>query len=408
MELGNADFVPVILGTNLNTYNIARSLHVAYGVRTLALGRAALRETAHSAIVEVRTFPDFDDPESIVARLLDVAAEFPGRKRLLIANIEFYTGVVLDHRAELDEHFLIPLVDAKIGRQLMSKTGFAHLCAEYGIAHPTTVVIAREALADEALGEDLPFPYPVILKPSDTDVYGRMSFPGKKKVYLVADARELRASVRAIYDAGYGDELLIQQNLAGGEAVTRAVNTYSDQHGRLKFLSAAQIVLAEHDPLLVGNHNAMVTMHDEELTETIRRLLDGIGYVGAANIDVMIDRATGTSTLLEVNLRQGATSFYTMAAGGNLARCYVEDLVLGKELPLQVTTEQRLWINMPYWMVRRMVPAGLQPLVQSARRHGLTHTLRYRKDRSVARLLTVARIDLRYVISYLRNPGSIQ
>ena len=60
---GDADFLPVVLGTNLNTYNIARSLHEAYGVRTLALGRAALRETASSAIVDVRTFPDLDEPD---------------------------------------------------------------------------------------------------------------------------------------------------------------------------------------------------------------------------------------------------------------------------------------------------------------------------------------------------------
>ena len=101
MTYGNAEFLPIVLGTNLNTYNIARSLHEAYGVRTLALGRFPLRETADSRIVDVRTYRDFDDPERIVAVLRELAEEFPGRKRLLIANIEFYTNVVIAHRAEL-------------------------------------------------------------------------------------------------------------------------------------------------------------------------------------------------------------------------------------------------------------------------------------------------------------------
>ena len=42
-------------------------MHEAYGVRTLALGRFPLRETADSRIVDVRTYRDFDDPARIVA-----------------------------------------------------------------------------------------------------------------------------------------------------------------------------------------------------------------------------------------------------------------------------------------------------------------------------------------------------
>ena len=45
MTYGNDDFVPVILGTNLTTYTMARSLHEAFGVRSLALGRFPLGAT---------------------------------------------------------------------------------------------------------------------------------------------------------------------------------------------------------------------------------------------------------------------------------------------------------------------------------------------------------------------------
>lgn len=410
MSYGNADFVPVVLGTNLNTYNIARSLHDAYGVRTLALGRHPLRETAHSAIVDVRTYPDFDDPQRIVAVLKDLAAELPGRKRLLIANIEFYTNVLLEHRAELADDYIIPLVGTDLAERLMNKTDFARTCAELGVPHPETVVVTQDTLANPSLGEDLSFPYPVILKPADTDTYPRLRFEGKKKVYLVQDAAELRDVARRIYAAGYTDDLIVQEYLAGDESVMRVVNTYSDRHGRMRFLSAAQIVLSEYDPRLVGNYNAVVTMSDDRLTESIRHLLDGVGYVGAANLDVMYDRRTGTSKILEVNLRQGAASFYTMAAGGNLARCYVEDLVHERELPEQVTSAERLWVNVPYPVVRALVPAALRRRVKKARKHGTSHTLRYRPDSSLRRRLDVWRVDLRHTLDYVKfartRPGS--
>jgi len=400
---GDADFLPVVLGTNLNTYNIARSLHEAYGVRTLALGRAALRETASSAIVDVRTFPDLDEPDRVVEVLLEVAAEFPGRRRLLIANIEHYTNIVQARRAELAEHFLIPLPDPEVAAKLMTKAAFARTCEELGIPHPRTVVVLADEAAREGFGEDLPFDFPVICKPSDTDTYPRLRFAGKQKVYEVADPAELRTVAARVHAAGYDGELIVQELLAGDESVMQVVNTYSDRHGRLRVCSAAQIVLGEYDPQYLGNYNAVVTIEDPALTSAIRHLLESIGYRGAANVDVMVDQRTGEAKLLEVNLRQGAASYYTTAAGANIARCYVEDLVHERELPEIAADPEVLWVNVPYPVVRLLAPRSVRSLVRRARRKGVHHTLRYRHDRSWRRLLELARLDVRVALGYARH-----
>ncbi|WP_448629313.1 carboxylate--amine ligase [Cellulomonas soli] len=406
MRYGNDDFVPVMLGTNLNTYNQARSLHEAFGIRSLALGRFPLRETTRSAIVDVRANPRFDTPEVIVSTLQDLARELPGRKRLLLPNIEFYAGVVLEHRAELEQDYLIPLVDASLAARLMNKRDFARTCAELGVPHPGTVVAGAADVEADTFGTDLPFAYPVICKPADTDTYPRLRFEGKQKVYLVQDAAELRAITRRIYAAGYGDDLIVQEYIPGDETVMRVANSYSDRHGQMRFLSVAQVALAEPDPNLVGNYNAVLTVHDEELTESIRRLLDGVGYVGPANFDVMVDPRDGLAKILEINLRQGACSYFTMAAGGNLTRCYVDDLVHETELTEQVTTAERLWVNAPYPVVSRFAPAAMRPRLRAAAKHGVTHTLHYAGDRGVRRRLEVARIDLRHTLDYVRHSAT--
>lgn len=404
MTYGNAEFVPVILGTNINTYNMARSLHEAFGVRTIALGRAALRETASSSIVDVRADARLGDPEVVVATLLELASELraDGRTLLLLPNIEFYANVVLDHREVLEEHYVVPLVRKELADRLMHKARFAELCAELGIPHPATEIVPPGPVAED-LGDDLPFPFPVIVKPANTDIYPRLRFPGKQKVYLVADAAGLRDVVRRMVDGGYDDDIVVQEYLAGDESVMQVVNTYSDRHGRMRFSSLGQIVLGEPDPGLVGNYNAIVTTHDDEVTAMVRTLLDSVGYTGPANLDIMIDARTGARTILEVNLRQGAASFYTMAAGGNLTRCYVDDLVRGEDLPDVVTHDERLWLNVPYLVALRYAPRSLRPLLRAARRHGVTHTLRYRADRSPRRLLELARIDLRRTLDFVRH-----
>ena len=135
------------------------------------------------------------------------------------------------------------------------------------------------------------------------------------------------------------------------------------------------------------------------------QLLDGLGYVGAANLDVMYDHHDSTSKVLEINLRQGASSYYTMAAGGNLIRCVVDDLVYGKELTTVVTTAERLWVNVPYPVVLAFTPRSMRARVRAVARNGVWHTLRYRKDRGLARLVDVARIDLRHTLDYLKYAG---
>lgn len=404
MTYGNDDFVPIILGTNINAYTMARSLHEAFGVRSLALGRFPLRETAHSAILDVRAYRDFDQPGVIVDTLVALADELPGRTRLLIPNIEFYATVLLEHRDRLAEHYVIPLVDAALAARVMDKADFARTCAELGVPHPATVVVAPEDRGDPALGADLPFGYPAILKPADTDTYPRIQFEGKQKVYLVADAAELRSVVGRIDRAGYRGDLIVQEYLDGDETVMRVANAYCDSSGRMRALSIGQVVLAERDPRWAGNYNAVLSVEDAPLADAIRRLLDGLGYVGAANFDVMVAR-DGTSRILELNLRLGACHGYALAAGVNLTRCYVDDLVYGRQLPDVVTVDERLWVNMPYPVVLAHTPRALRARVRAAARRGVAHALRYRADRGLRRLLDVTRIDLRHTLDYLRHPA---
>ncbi len=397
---GNDDFVPVILGTGLGAYATARALHEAYGVRSLALGRAALHETARSAILDVRVHASFGEPDAVVATLRELVAELPGRTRVLFATIEYYTNVLIDHRAELAADYVIPLVDEPLKRRVIDKTDFYRTCEQLGVPYPRTVVVPPGE-DDDTLGDALPFGYPVILKPSDTDTYPRIAFEGKQKVYRVHDAHELRDVVGRIHRAGYAGDLVVQELLAGDEHVMRVANTYSDRHGTLRMASLGQVALTEWNPQLVGNNNAIISVHDETLVASLRRFLDGIGYVGAANFDVMRD-ADGVDKLLEVNLRTGATAYYATAAGANIAQRTVEEHVYGRTPEDVVTTEERLWVNVPYPVLLWFVPRSLRAQVRSVARRGRVHTLRYRADRSLRRRLEVARLDLRRSLDYVR------
>ena len=401
-DLGNADFVPVFMGTGLGAYALARSMHDEYGIRSLALGRAQLDDTADSSIIEVRTYPSFGDPKFIMETLLELPGELGGRKILLVPAIEFYTNVVVENRDQFGPEFLIPLPPKKVVDRLIDKKDFHETCQEAGLPVPETTFISRGDFDRGWRAEQGQLTLPLIVKPTDTDTYQRVSLEGKKKIYRADTQQDVDQIVAFIYGSEYRGDLALQQYLAGGEEVMRVANTYSDPRGKTKFVSVGQIVLAELNPQRVGNYNAIVTVSDTDLSQKIRKFLDDVGYRGIANFDFMLDKQSGEYKVLEVNLRAGATNFYTMAAGGTLAKQMVETMVYEKDVPFLETDQEGLWINVPAPVFALFANQEMKDTYRKAISKGGLHTLRYSPDRSLRRQLRKARISLRSSLDYLK------
>ena len=76
------------------------------------------------------------------------------------------------------------------------------------------------------------FPYPVILKPSDSIKYWEHPFDTQKKVYTIRSRQELNSVIKEIYDAGYDDDLIIQDMIPGNDEYMRVLTSYSDKTER--------------------------------------------------------------------------------------------------------------------------------------------------------------------------------
>ena len=77
-------FVPLLLGSDINVYSMARAFHEAYGIKTVAYGMYPSGPCYGSSIIDYRVSERNDEPEAVLENVRHVATEFPDKTILLL------------------------------------------------------------------------------------------------------------------------------------------------------------------------------------------------------------------------------------------------------------------------------------------------------------------------------------
>lgn len=394
-------FQPVILGTDLNTYGVARSFHMAYGCTSKVFGTRKLLMVDHSSICDVTEVPNFSDDEIMVERLIEYAKENSHLKLILFAASEQYVFRILSNRDKLGEYYLIPYTKADQGIFLSNKMNFYTLCEEYGLDYPKAEIIDFRNYKEHK--SELSFP--LVLKPSESSDYFSLHFEGKEKAYILEDQNSLDKALNSIFQAGYQHDMILQEFVYGNVTNEYVMNVYSDSKGKVRLMSLGRIAVEDPDPVMRGNYVAIMSPeHNEEvakLYEKIKRFLEDIKYTGLSNFDFKLDDKDGKFKVFEINMRQGRSSFFSTLAGANIAVPIVEDLVEKNSMNEVVYGNKSfLWVNCFRGTVYKMLQKSDQKLYEDVKKmKNIGSTLFYKKDLSIKRIGSI----FRYFISYKNN-----
>src|SRR5690625_4917299 len=180
----SAGFDLVLLGSGLGVYTLARAFHEEYGVVATVVTKVGIEPMRRSVTSEVRELGAAASDEDLITALLDLAAERGGRRpQLLLANADSLVQLMSDHREQLTEHFVMPILDADTLEQLSDKADFARLCTQNGVATPRTEVVDLGAPREQDWQHprnDLPFH--VVMKAARTADMAGVRIADKKKV----------------------------------------------------------------------------------------------------------------------------------------------------------------------------------------------------------------------------------
>ncbi len=227
------------------------------------------------------------------------------------------TSEILSHlKQKIQAYTRVTVPDYPIFNRTADKLTLMEHCMAHGLPCPKTYALTHDILPDidELLG------FPVIVKPTRG--------VGALGVIRYDSAQNLCADYARM--AGKYDRLLVQEYIPQKGGMQYQAEAFLDDSSRMRVCMT--ILKPRFFPVRGGTSTANVTIDHPEIVDTTRRLLEGLHWRGAADVDYVLDPRDNTPKILEVNPRVTAGIKIGFMAGIDFADLHIK-LALGQAIP---------------------------------------------------------------------------
>lgn len=396
------DFILLIVGMDANAYYMARCYHEKYNKKAYLIGKNPIWFTSLSKIVNPKYYPDMWNEQEFLKVLDSFYEEHKSEKILLVSATENYITMISKNRERLKDKFFFNYPNKELIDIITNKELFYSTYVDNDI-----IDIPKTTYYNCSKEEDIKieFMYPIIVKPADVVSYRQMEFEGKKKIYKLSSEHELIETINCIKKGGYKDTLIIQEYIPGDDSYLFDSVIYSDRNAKVKRITLAQIGLQEHAYNLVGNAAVLINGYNQfnntqEILDKIKRFAETIGYTGFAEFDLKYDIRDHKFKVLEINPRQGRSSYYLTGAGCNLVEILVQDLILNETLDYRCLDKEIMLSYVPKKIVKKYIVNEEYKKKALSLWNNSVNPIKYSKDNSLYRKYTLLKKDLRYYKDY--------
>jgi D-aspartate ligase len=280
---------------------------VLFGGSVTGLGAARILSKAGIAAYSVLGTPDvfrysrcyrpvenLNGLESQASRLPELLNRLPMKQAVLMPCADDWVRAVAELPVEVKQNFPSSTPPLRTIEIMVDKAEFADVLQKYDIPHPATRIVRTMAellaVPDEAFAG-------CFLKPvSSIDFIRR--FPGLKG-FVISNKAE---AVEKLKNGPF--PMMLQEFITGPPTAHYFLDGFMDRHGRVCGVLARRRL--RMFPPRFGNSTLMVTIPLEEVRqafESLKRLLDCVGYRGIFNAEFKYDERDGQFKILEVNAR---------------------------------------------------------------------------------------------------------
>ncbi len=220
------------------------------------------------------------------------------------------------HKSEIPARTRVAVNDWDTFQFAIDKAKTMKVCMDNGIPAPKTIF--GDDL--EKRVNEIEFEYPVVVKPRTG--MGSIGFN------VIKTKDQLLQYIKQ-YDDRNGS-LLIQEYIKQGKQPQYRADLFRTKDGDFKAACVGKVT--RWYPLDGGSGIHIISIHDDRIIDNCKKLLDAIGWIGYANIDMVYDERNKTAKIIEINGRTGASIKIDYECGVNISQ-----LILENEMGLPVT-----------------------------------------------------------------------
>ena len=143
MKIEEKEFMGVLLGSDINTYSMARAFHEQYGIKTAVFGKFYTGPSYQSKITEFYADPNIDQKKTFLKALNDFAKKHPKKKLILLGCGDNYVRQIIENKKELSKSYIVPYIDRPLMENLIKKEKFYEMCEKYQIPYPKTFIYKK-------------------------------------------------------------------------------------------------------------------------------------------------------------------------------------------------------------------------------------------------------------------------
>ena len=395
------NFTLLIIGADANAYYMARCFHELTKRKAYLIAKNPIWFTDTSKILNISYNDNLREEKELLKVLDDFYNEHKNEKILLVSATENYIELISKNKDKLKDKYYFNYADIKVIESLSNKELFYKKYMDNGIIDlPKTIYFNLSKDKDLKIE----FNYPVIVKAANVVAYRKLHFTGQNKIYKVKDENELKKIIHDIKEGGYLDTLIIQEYIPGDDSYLFDSVIYADTKGKVKRITLAQIGLQEHKSDLVGNAAILINGYnqfdDKDIVNRIVKLSEKIGITGFAEFDLKYDKRVNDYKLLEINPRQGRSSYYLTKLNCNLIGLLKKDLIDKEKLNYEYLDDEVLLSFVPKKIIEKYVVNEEYKKKALSMYSKHINPIKYKKDFSLKRNYLLYKKDKRYFKDY--------
>lgn len=376
-------FKALILGTDHNSYAVARAYMEAFDDKAIVVGSGVLLPFYHSKIADIYTKSGFSRDDYIFVDFLEeVTGKYPDTSFVFFAPTEAYIDILVRNLDKLDFDYKCPYPKKELSQKLILKSNFYDFLEKIKVPYPKTQMINKDNIDSLDLDGDL------FMKADQYEDFVLLDFDDKQKGYKVSSKEEAKDFLRKIYQAGYKGNMIVQDYINGEDGFEYSINGYRAHDGKISMVLARNIVSDKRE-MWVGNHIVQVDSFDERMYSLAEKITEELDYHGLFNFDFKVDEKTGEIFALEMNIRQGRTFYYAILGGINLIEIAIRDLVFKDSLEARGKNKFRLMTLTESTLEDNINPGLKDEFTDPKRKENSANPIIYDKDKSFTRKLRI-------------------